>query len=335
MFWRKWLLGIMVLGLYASQAEASDIVAIIIYQSATKFDKSFNEAAFGGVSRFRKETNQKVVEYTVPFRDDLFMMMESYIQEKEPSLVIGVGFSQIEAITKAATLFPKVHFTLIDAYTIDLPNLRQYSFHEHEGSYLVGLAATLASKTNKIGFIGGMDVPLIRKFECGYIGGAKSINPAVKIESWMIGNTPQAWNSPVRAAEITKKMLKEGVDVVFAAAGGSGLGVITEINKTDKWVIGVDSNQNYLAPNRMITSMVKRVDEAVYNSLMDDYHHKFTGGRVALGLKEKGIGWSEDEYNQTTLTQPMREAMKHVYDDIVSGNIVVHNFEDDKQCPYK
>src|SRR6185436_14722911 len=194
-----------------------------------------------------------------------------------------------------------LQFTIIDG-AVKLPNVQAILFKEQEGSFLVGMIAVLTSKTGKVGFIGGMDIPLIRKFVCGYEQGAKYANPKAEVFVNMVGTTGAAWNDPARGGELARSQFAKGADVIFAAAGGTGIGVYQAAKDAGKYAIGVDSNQNYLQPGTMLTSMVKRVDVAVYNAFKG-----VTPGVAALGLKEGGVDYALDEHNAKLVTADMKK----------------------------
>ena len=227
---------------------------------------------------------------------------------------------------KVAKEFPKLKFAIID-FVIDLPNVESVVFKEHEGSFLVGMMAAMASKSGKVGFVGGMDVPLIRKFQCGYEQGAKYANPKVEISANMTGTTPTAWNDPARGGELAKAQFAKGVDVVFAAAGGTGVGVYQAAKDAGKLAIGVDSNQNHLHPGTMLTSMVKRVDVAVYNSFKQ---HK--AGVTSLGLKEGGVDVAMDQHNAKLVSPEMKAKVDAARADIISGKIKVVDYMVANKC---
>jgi basic membrane protein A and related proteins len=244
-----------------------------------------------------------------------------------------VGFAQADAVQKVAAEFPKTRFTVIDGI-VKLPNVQSVLFKEHEGSFLVGMLAAMASKTGKVGFVGGMDIPLIRRFECGYAQGAKYANPQIEVLQNMTGTTPSAWNDPGRGGELAKAQFDRGVDVIYAAAGNTGLGVYQAATDAHKFAIGVDSNQNYLHPGVMLTSMVKRVDLAAYNSLMTAKNDAWQGGITVLGLKEGGIDWALDQYNEKLISPAMKAKVDQAKADIIGGKIVVYDYMEHNDCKY-
>jgi basic membrane protein A len=297
-----------------------------------KFDKSFNEGVWNGIKKFSDETGVQVMEFEVTNETQREQAMRRMVS-KGATLVLGVGFSQADAIDAVAADNPAVQFAIIDVSWLNRPNLRQYAFKEHEGSYLVGVAAALTSKTGKIGFVGGMDVPLIRKFACGYVQGAKDARKGVEIFQAMTGTTPGAWNDPTKGGELAQSQFDRGADVVYHAAGATGLGVIRAAADAGKLAIGVDSNQNGVAPGTVLTSMVKRVDVAAYETLKSAMGGTFEAGVNILGIAEGGVDWAVDEHNKALLTPAVIEAVEKARKQIRDGEIKVHNYEDKSNCP--
>lgn len=313
-------------------AYAEDFKPAVIYDMGGKFDKSFNEGVYNGIKRFQDETGVKVMEFEVTNETQREQAMQRMV-DRGATLVLGVGFAQADAINKIAGENPDKKFAIIDVNWLDQPNLRQYAFKEHEGSYLVGMAAALASKTGKIGFVGGMDIPLIRAFACGYVQGAKRVNADIEVLQNMTGTTPAAWNDPGKGAELTQSQIDRGADVVYQAAGGTGIGVIRAAADAGKLSIGVDSNQNHLAPGSVLTSMLKRVDVAAYETMKDGMSGNFDTGVRVLGLAEGGVGWALDENNAKLVTDDMKSMIEAASTDIVSGKVAVHDYRSDQTCP--
>ena len=253
---------------FSGIALAADFKPAVIYDMGGKFDESFNEGVYNGIKRFTDETGVEVMEFEVTNEAQRQQAMERMVQ-RGATVVLGVGFAQADAINAVAEANPEVNFSIIDVNWLDQPNLRQYAFKEQEGSYLVGIAAAMASGTGTVGFVGGMDIPLIRAFACGYKQGAKSASADVTVLENMTGTTPAAWNDPAKGAELTQSQIDRGADVVYQAAGGTGVGVIQAAADAGKLAIGVDSNQNHMAPGNVLTSMLKRVDVAAYQTLKD------------------------------------------------------------------
>lgn len=317
----------------SATAQAADVKPAVIYDMGGKFDKSFNEGVWNGVKRFQDETGIEVMEFEVTNETQREQAMRR-MAERGATVILGVGFAQADAIAKVSAEFPDTQFSIIDVSWLDGANLRQYAFKEHEGSYLVGVAAAKASETGKVGFIGGMDIPLISKFACGYVGGAKSVNANIEVYQNMTGTTPSAWNDPAKGAELTRSQIDRGADVVYHAAGGTGGGVIQAAADAGKLAIGVDSNQNGLAPGSVLTSMLKRVDVAAYNTFMDAKNDAFTSGVQILGVAEGGVGWALDENNASLITADIKAAIDAAEADILSGKVKVHDYLTDSNCPY-
>lgn len=299
----------------------------VVYDMGGKFDKSFNEAAYNGMERWKKETGKNYLEFEISNESQREQAIRR-MAEKGASPIIAIGFSQASSIEKVAKEFPKLQFAIIDM-VVDLPNVQSVVFKEHEGSFLVGTMAAMASKSGKVGFVGGMDIPLIRKFQCGYEQGAKFANSKVEVTGNMTGTTGAAWNDPARGGELAKAQFAKGVDVVFAAAGGTGIGVYQAAKDAGKLAIGVDSNQNHLQPGTMLTSMLKRVDVAVYNV---SKAHK--AGISALGLKEGGVDYALDKNNEKLVTAEMKKKVEAAKADIISGKIKVADYMADNACKY-
>src|SRR5262245_10638300 len=257
-------LAIAVSALCASAAAPADIKPAVVFDLGSKFDKSFNEGVYVGAEKFKAETKIGYAEFEVT-NETQFEQAHRRFAQRGQDPIVGVGFNQANPVEKIAKEFPKVRFTLIDG-VVKLPNVQSVLFKEHEGSFLVGVLAALSSKTGKVGFVGGMDIPLIRRFACGYEQGIKYANPKAELVQNMTGTTPAAWNDPARGGELAKGQFERGVDVVYAAAGGTGTGVYQAAKDRGKLAIGVDSNQNHLHPGTMLTSMVKRVDMVAYDT---------------------------------------------------------------------
>ena len=317
----------------SSAAMAADMKPAVIYDMGGKFDKSFNEGVYNGVKKFTDETGIEVMEFEVTNETQREQAMRR-MAERGATIVLGVGFAQADAIAKVAAEFPDTKFSIIDVSWLDAPNLRQYAFKEHEGSYIVGVAAAKASKTGKVGFVGGMDIGLIRRFACGYVGGVKSINANAEVYQNMTGTTPSAWNDPGKGAELTQSQIDRGADVIYHAAGGTGTGVIQAAADAGKLAIGVDSNQNGMAPGSVLTSMLKRVDVAANETFMDSKNGNFSSGVRVLGLAEGGVDWALDENNASLVTADMKDAVAAARADIVSGKVVVHDYFSNESCPY-
>ncbi len=297
----------------------------VIFDMGGKCDKSVNEAALRGAEAWKKETGQSYLEFEIANPAQREQAMRR-MAERGANPIVGVGFSQGTPMEKVARANPKLQFALIDA-VVTLPNVQSILFKEHEGSFLVGMLAAMASKTGKVGFIGGMDIPLIRKFQCGYEQGARYANPKVEVTMNMTGTTPAAWNDPTRGSELAKAQFAKGVDVVFAAAGGTGIGVYQAAKDSGRYAIGVDSNQNHLQPGTMLTSMVKRVDVAVARAMKG-----VTPGLTVLGLAENAVDYAQDEHNAKLITPEMKRRVEAARADIIAGKIKVIDYMAANAC---
>jgi basic membrane protein A len=327
----KWLAAFAALA-FIGQAYAQDAATpAVVYDLGGKFDKSFNEAAYNGAERFKAETGVEYREFEVQNESQREQALRNFAR-RGYSPIIAMSFSQQAPLEKVAAEFPDIKFAIVDAI-VDMPNVRSIVFREEQGSYLVGMLAAMASKTGKIGFVGGMDIPLIRRFACGYVEGAKAANPDIEIFQNMTGDTGAAWNDPVKGGELAKSQFERGADVVYHAAGGTGMGVLQAAADAGKLGIGVDSNQNHLHPGSVLTSMLKRVDNAVYATFKDAHDGKFTAGVQTLGLAEQGVGWALDDNNKSLITPEMQKAVEEAQAKIVSGEIQVHDYMADNTCP--
>ncbi len=297
----------------------------IVFDMGGKFDKSFNQAAYQGIERWKKETGKSYLEFEIANETQREQAIRR-MAERGASPIIGIGFGQASSIEKISREFPKLQFAIIDM-VVTQPNVQSVVFKEHEGSFLVGVMAAKASKSGKVGFVGGMDIPLIRKFQCGYEQGVRHANPKAEVLANMTGTTGAAWADPVRGGELAKAQFAKGADVVFAAAGGTGIGVYQAARDSGKLAIGVDSNQNHLQPGTMLTSMLKRVDVAVYNVA-----RQHTPGVTVLGLKEGGVDVALDEHNAKLVTADMKKALDEARAGILAGRIQVSDYMAQNAC---
>ncbi len=301
----------------------------IIFDLGGKFDRSFNEAAFNGAERWAQETGGEYREIELQSDAQREQAMRR-LAESGANPVVMAGFSQASALGVVAPDYPDTTFVIIDG-VVDEPNVRSVIFSEHEGSYLVGMLAAMASETGTVGFVGGMDIPLISAFGCGYAQGVVAVNPEATVISNMTGTTPAAWNDPVRGGELTRGQIAQGADVVYAAAGGTGLGVLQVAEDEGIFSIGVDSNQNYLHPGSVLTSMLKRVDVAVYDAFTTG--PEVETGLHVFGLAEEGVGYAVDENNEALLSDEMIAAVEDARAQIIAGELAVHDYRTDGSCP--
>lgn len=304
----------------------------VIYDLGGKFDKSFNEAAYTGATRWKEETGGNFVEFELTSDAQREQALRRFADQGANPIVV-MSFMWENVLPEIVDDYPDTNFVVIDT-VVDKPNVQSLMFDEHTGSFLVGAIAAMKSETGNVGFVGGMDVPLIHRFYCGYAYGARAVNPDIKLQEAYTGTTPAAWNDPVTAGELAKAQMDAGADIVFAAAGGSGLGVLQAMADAGKYGIGVDSNQNYLHPGNVLTSMLKRVDNAVYNSFVEAGDDAtFTPGRRDLGLADEGVDYALDEHNADLITDEMKAKVDELKAGIIAGDVMVHDYYSDNDCP--
>ena len=304
----------------------------LIYDLGGKFDKSFNEAAYNGAQRWADETGGSYRDIEIQSEAQREQALRRFA-EAGFNPVVTTGFAIADIMGKVAADYPDTKFVNVDGFLPEVPdNVLITTFQEHQGSYLVGMLAAMASESDTVGFIGGMDIPLIRHFGCGFAQGAKAVNPDIKIVANMTGTTPTAWNDPVKGSELAKAQISQGADVIYAAAGGTGVGVLQTAADEGIYSIGVDSNQNHLHPGSVLTSMLKRVDVAVYDA-MSAGEGLETGKTVTLGLAEEGVGYAVDENNESLITEEMTAAAEEAKQKIIDGEIEVVSYYANDSCP--
>lgn len=302
----------------------------LIFDLGGKFDKSFNEAAYNGAQKWVDETGGTYREIELQSEAQREQALRRFA-DAGMNPIITMGFAMADPLTAVASDYPDTKFVAIDVTWLEAANIRQIGFAEHEGSFLVGMLAAMKSESGTVGFIGGMDIPLIRHFGCGYAQGAKAANPDVKIIANMTGTTPAAWNDPVKGSELTNAQISQGADVIFAAAGGTGVGVLQTAADQDILAIGVDSNQNHLHPGKVLTSMLKRVDVAVYDALKAGTDVET--GVFTLGLAEDGVGYALDDNNASLISDEMKAAVDAAREQIIAGDLSVASYYDNDSCP--
>jgi len=323
---------LLVAGSLHADGHSEDISPAVVFDMGGKFDKSFNQGVYDGVERFKEETGTEYREFEVTNETQREQAIRRMAQ-RGADPILGIGFAQAGPIEAVAKEFPDTRFTIIDG-VVDLPNVQSVVFKEHEGSFLVGIMAAMASQSDMVGFVGGMDIPLIRRFACGFEQGAKHADASVDVIQNMTGTTPSAWNDPGRGSELAKGQFDRGVDVIYAAAGGTGVGVYQAAADGGKFAIGVDSNQNYLQPGTMLTSMLKRVDVAAYDAFKSAMDGTWEPGMKVLGLAEEGVGFAMDENNESLVDADMLAAVDEARAAIVAGDIMVHDYMSDNSCSY-
>ncbi|MDZ4676225.1 MAG: BMP family ABC transporter substrate-binding protein [Oligoflexia bacterium] len=304
----------------------------LVLDKGGKDDKSFNAAAYKGATQAVKDFGIEVKTIESP-DDTAYEPAIRTLAERGYNLIITVGFSQADALKKISPLFPKTHFAIVDS-VVDVPNVASLVFAEHEGSFLVGYIAGLHTKSNVVGFVGGMDVDLIKRFELGFREGVIYANPKAKILANYVGVTSDAWMNPTKGKELALSQIGQKADVIFTAAGATNTGVFDAIEEKNKLAIGVDSNQNWVKPGKILTSMLKRVDVAVYNIIMAEKEGRFMWGNKYFGLADKGVDYALDQYNESLIPVEMRTKIEKVRGDILSGKITVADYYiTRKLCP--
>jgi basic membrane protein A len=298
----------------------------LVFDVGGRGDKSFNDAAFAGLERAVKDFSLKL-EYIEPGAGaDRKTALEQLAAQPDVKLIVGAGFIFTDDITDVALAFPDKKFACVD-YTLDstrkIPdNLLPILFKEEEGSFLVGAIAALTSKTGVIGFVGGMDSPLIKKFERGYINGAKYVRPDIKVEVGYAGLSGEGFNNPVKGKELALIQYGRNADVIYHASGKTGDGVFDAAREKQKFAIGVDMNQEDAAPGLVLTSMVKLVDNAVYEVARQVKDGTFQGGKpLILGLASKGVDYVYNEKNKSLIPDDVRAKVEDLRAKIISGEI--------------
>jgi basic membrane protein A len=322
--------GLISLVLCASSFAAGPKIAIV-FDKGGKDDKSFNSSAYAGAMEAKEKLGATIKYVEAPDANSFEPMLKDFAKKEAFDLIIAIGVSQSDALTKVATEFPKQKFLSVDA-EVRAPNVETALFQEHEGSYLVGALAALKSKSGVIGFIGGMDIPLIRRFQMGFEAGVKKINPSAKVIVNYVGVTGDAWHNPAKAKELALAQISEKADVIFHAAGASGAGLFDAVEEKDGvFAIGVDSNQNWVKPGRVLTSMLKRVDHAVFECIADQIKGKFGAGIRRFGLKDGGIDYAMDSNNASLVTSAMKTKVDELKAEIIAGKIKVPDFYEKKK----
>ncbi len=315
----------------ATQSEAAPNAnrfkpAIVYLYSGSDSDRAFIDAARAGLEKAEKEFGVKVTEHRMLGSENITATIKN-VADSGASPIIAVGYQNVMPVLNLAERYPNTKFTVIDGLVPPLfSNVQSVIFKDHEGAFLVGMIAGKVSKSGHIGFIGGMDVPLIRNFNKGYIQGARYANPDVRIEVDMVGNGPDAWSNPDAAHKLATKQFKAGADVCFAAAGGSGLGVLKAASESDKYAIGVDTNQNGLFPGHVLTSLVKRVDIAVYDALKTSHARNWSPGIKYLGIKEGALDYAVDQNNKNLISEQLIEDVATAKERIINGTIDVEMY---------
>ena len=304
----------------------------LVYDGGGKFDASFNESAYTGAERFKTDTGQEYQDLEISGDAQREQAIRQFAARGNNPIVLP-GFSWETALRAVAPDFPDTSFLIIDTVVDDIENVRSVVFKEHEGSFLVGALAAMASESGTIGFVPAFDFSLLQAFGCGYKQGAAYINPDIEVIETAIGTGFDAFNNPGGGTEVARSQIDRGADVVYHAAGGAGVGVLQAAADAGVLGIGVDSNQNHLHPGSVLTSMIKRVDVAVYNAFEDFANDEWTNDVQVLGLAEEGVGAAFDENNAELITDEMRAEVDDITAQIIAGDIVVHDYREDESCP--
>lgn len=293
----------------------------IVFDIGGKDDRSFNAAAYQGVLRAKRELPITLRDVEPGDPTSIEPALRAFAQYGYHT-TIGVGFAQGPILKQVASDYPQLHFVIIDSVA-DLPNVASLLFKEHEGSFLVGMIAAYTSKTGILGFVGGMDIPLIHKFATGYEEGARYVNPKIRVIKNFVGITDAAWNNPGKGRELANAQYEQGADIIFQAAGNSGLGVFDAAEAYGKFAIGVDANQNWIKPGYILTSMIKRIDNAVFSVIKEEVEGNFRGGVHVYGLENDGVGYALDEYNKPLIPDEVIEKVEAAKREIIAGRIKV------------
>jgi basic membrane protein A len=318
--------------LFASPpASAAEPLRPAILYNLVKFDASFNEGAYRGIERFKSQTGTAYREFEVKSDVEREEVLRRFASRGEDP-IIAIGFPFASAVDKVAGDFPKARFVIIDAL-VDKPNVQSIVFKEQEGGFLVGIMAAMASKTGKIGMVGGMDLPIIRRIACGYEKGARTARPGIPVLQSYAGDTPAAFTDPARGAELARSQIAEGADVVLQAAGQTGLGVLRAAADAKVLGIGSDSNQNGLFPGYVLTSLLKRTDNAVFLALMDAQAGSWKSGARLLGLAEGGLDIAIDDADKMLVTPEMQAAVDKAKAAIIAGTLAVPDWAATRSCP--
>jgi basic membrane protein A len=304
----------------------------VLYDIGGKFDKSLNEGVANGAALFRRKTGLEIREIEINTETQREQALRNMARRGDDPIV-AVGAAQAPALEKVAGEFPRVRFVIIGG-TVKAPNVQSIVFRGQEGAFLVGALAAMTSKSRKIGFIGGMDAPEVRKMACGYTQGARYVAREITVLQNMAGTTRAAWKDPIKGAELAKAQFDRGVDIVYHAAAGTGLGVLQAAADAGRFGIGNEFNQNGLHPGRILTSMIRRADVATYNTFKTAAEGTWRPGVLSLGLAERGIGWMLDRNNAGLVSAKTREVMERIKTSIASGKIRVHDYTRTRKCPF-
>jgi basic membrane protein A len=305
---------------------AEEFKPAIIYESSATGDHAFIDMLKLGALKAKQEYDIDYTEFRMPEGADRVTFLKE-VAESGTNFIIAAGFQNVVPVLSLVEQYPDIKFTVIDGTVPPLfNNVQSINFYDHEGSFLVGMVAGYLSPTNKLGFIGGMDVPLINNFALGFAQGATYANPDVEIIRDTIGDTPAAWSDPERAKALAKKQFNAGAGVIFAAAGGSSIGVLEAAEEMGMYAIGVDTNQNGLFPGTVLTSMVKRVDKTVYETLVNGKLGRWEPGIKYLGIDDNALDYAVDVHNANLVTKDVINKVEEAKDLISRGQIKIEAY---------
>ncbi len=295
----------------------------IVYSTGGKGDKSFNDSAFRGLERAKTELGIEFSEYEPKDPGTEAMnQLRQYAESGEYELIIAVGFSMKDSLVTVAKEFPEQKFAIIDETVKDLPNVASLNFKEHEGSFLMGALAAMMSKTNVVGFVGGVEVPIIQRFDAGFIQGAKYVKPDIKVLSVYVGGA-NAFNDTPNGKSKAETLIQQKADVIYHAAGATGLGVFQAAKEKGVYAIGVDSNQDNVEPGVILTSMIKNVDVSVFELIKNVKEGSYKPQVYEFGLKENGVGTTNFEFTKDKIGAENIKKLDEIKAKIVSGEIKV------------
>jgi basic membrane protein A len=301
----------------ASASGSAAVKAGLVIEPNGLGDKSVNDQAYEGL--LRAESQLKVgVKLMEPRDSSQFLDMNQMLADSGYQIVINNAFSMADAVAQVADSYPNVQFVILDT-VVDKPNVISATYETHKGSFLAGAAAAMTSKSGIIGFVGGMKIPTIERFEVGYIEGAKYINPGITVISKYVGNDNSAWSDAPRGKALTEDLASNGADVVYHAAGGTGIGVIDGCASRGIWAIGVNIDQEHIAPNTVLTSMLTRGDNAVFQAIEAQTKGVKLGRRMVMDLDNDGVGLVPSRH----LSAEVKARLEEVKRKIISGEIVV------------
>lgn len=308
----------------ATSSNNSISIALAFSAVSTAKDSSFHSVINEGAERAAHDyKNLKLKRYIQKLGEPEEAFLTDIVKDGA-DVIIALSFVKTEPLLTCAEKFRDVKFLMVDGVVAPLyPNSKSIIYRDHEGAFLMGMIAALKSKTGTVGFIGGRDIPIIRNFAFGYVQGAKYVNPSIIVLQDFIGKSLGAWDSPIEAKYLAGQQYDRGADVIFAAAGASGLGVLETANERHRYAIGVDTNQNGLYPGTIITSMLKKVDVAVYEALKEIARGNWKPGILNLGLKENALGYALDKNNEKLLDEAVLGIVENARKQIVDGQLEV------------